>query len=367
MKTACITALALALSLGCKSDKKETPKEAPKTVATNESPAEPEAKPPTAKDNADAVARYAKAYLSADAAALRELLHKDVIFQSADGLIFGTDPQKGVEKDIESAKQFKMGWDQALQPDQLVIATPTKVAIILQIKMKAKAENPVEDVRGKTGSMFAAQVFSFDEQGKITRADMLLDDATIAHQMGVRPDKGGSPDSVEMWADPIVALSSGSDVEKANLETIKKASEAISKMDTDALAALVSEPFLLHDTADPEPSIFKTRGDFKKMHAAQKEMLEVVSRRIDDRFAAGDWVFQRVQQVVRFKKEVPEIKDSKGKTVERTQFNFLRLQDGLVAEVRTFHNDLQLFAQLGTVDVKAIQAKLLPPKKDDAN
>ena len=365
MKTTSIATLALFLAIGCKSDKKETPEEAAKTAGA-QVPAEPEAKPRTAKESADIVERYGKAYAEADEVAIRALLHKDVVFRGLDSLLFLPEPQVGIDKDIASAKRFKSGFSQTPLPSQLVLATPNKVAIIFQMKAKANADNPIEALRGKSVSMFGAQLFTLDDSGKILSGDSIIDDETMLHQIGILPNKDGSADSLEMWADPMVALATGSDVEKANLEASKKLGEARVTGDADAIATLMSEPFTVNDVADPKPTVFKTRAEFKKMHDELTKQVDLVSRRVDESFAAGDWTFERFQQVAQLKVDTTGLKGSKGKSLKRTAFAFTRFRDGLATEMHFFVNDLQLGVQLGAIDLKEITAKLAPTKPDDA-
>ena len=366
LKPAGMVLVGLFLVSGCKSEKEEAKKDEPTSPKTTGNTSDkPDTKAPTAKANAEAVARYGKAYPTADETTLRELLHKDVVFQALDGLLFGSEPQSGIEKDVASAKRWVAGFTQIVERDQLVLATPTRVAIIFPIKATAKDDNPALALRGKSSDIFAAQVFHFDDHGKITRGESLLDEATLLHQLGLRPDEG-APDGANRWGDPQVVLATESKVEKANLETSNKLADAIAKGDTDAIATFTGEPFTIHDLADPEPTKHKTVDDFKKMYAAQMKQIEIVSREVEERFAAGDWVFSKIKATIKLRQDLPGVKGSAGKPITRIRFTFVRFKDGRAVEVRSIVNDLQIHHQLDALDLEALQARMKPPKSDGA-
>jgi ketosteroid isomerase-like protein len=181
-----------------------------------------------------------------------------------------------------------------------------------------------------------------------------MDQATLMGQL-TKPKKVRKPVEAS-GKERVLALASGSDVEKANLETTKKGLELWNARDLKGLEALY--------TADATFADQTYKADIagaKKIMAHLKKGQKAFSDAklvADKMWAAGDWVvveatFTGTNDGVW--KEMGIAKKT-GKSVNLHEAHVIRFQDGKVKEHWLFANGMAMAGQLG----------LLPPPKADA-
>lgn len=253
---------------------------------------------------------------------------------------------KGPEAIAGAVKMWWGAFPDANGQAQLLLANENNFAGIILTTQTNTGEGMMPPT-GKKVANFEAQFGSFNAEGKLAADHHHVDQATMAHQMGMHKSEM-SPDSEEAWPEQIVVVAKNDDAEKANVELIKSLDAFVQKQDVAGMVAAVSDDisfrYVGHKAATTD------KAGYEKGVNEWMGMVKLTSRDVKSIWGAGDWVFATSEVTVKTLKDMPDAKGTKDKDIKLTQTEFFRVADGKITNHWVFENTMQYPIQLGLMD-----------------
>jgi predicted ester cyclase len=261
-------------------------------------------------------------------------------------------------KDIveKGTKQFAMAFPDASGDAQLTLVNGPNIAGVWLIKgtQKGPLTTPTGEIpptNKKIGYLMGHVVEL--KGGKVQREQQYADAHTMLGQLGIAPGPVRKVQETGATEKPVV-IATGSDAEKANVETYKKFTEAFNKHDAAGVDALLADDFVYSAQSAPADLVGK-----KESTRGMKEMWKGFSdAKIDapTTWGAGDYVVAQGTFSGTNDGAVPSMKLHKktGKHVVTGYLSIAKLEGGKLKKQWLFDNGMAFAAQLG----------LLPPPKE---
>ena len=317
----------------------EAPKEAPKPVEL------------TAEQNAKAYADCWAAFNAKDWAKFSGCFNEGSTSEEVD-----MSPAMSSKDAIEhGTKPFAAAFPDLNGEAQLTLVNGSNIAAVWLIKGTQKGPLPTPNgeipaTNKKVGYMLGhvAEL----KGGKAQREQVYADAHTMLGQLGVAPGPVRKAQEAGAAEKPVV-IATGTDAEKANVETYKKFVEAFNKHDAAGVEALLTDDFVYSSQSAPADLVGK-----KESQKGMKEMWKGFSdAKIDTTtsWGAGDYVVSQGSFSGTNDGVVPSMKLNKktGKHVTTGFLSIVKLQGGKLKQQWLFDNGMAFAAQLG----------LLPPPK----
>lgn len=190
------------------------------------------------------------------------------------------------------------------------------------------------------------------QNGKAVKQWEFIDDRTVMSQLGLMPGPVRKPLDAAP-ADKPVVLATGSDAEKANIETFKQMSEAFNKHDAAAVEAFLADDVVMSELYAPADRTGK-KEVMKGWKETWKGMTDSKVQH-SSIWAAGDYVVATGAFTGTNDGPLPSAKiwTKTGKPVNVQTLEVTKLEGGKVKKQWLFSNGLAFAAQLG----------ILPPEK----
>lgn len=320
----------------------EAPKEAPKPVEL------------TAEQNAKVYADCWAAFNAKDWAKFSACFNEGATSEEVD-----MSPAMSSKDAIEhGTKPFAAAFPDLTGEAQLTLVNGSNIAAVWLIKGTQKGPLPTPNgeipATNKKVGYLLGHVAEL-KGGKAQRELVYADAHTMLGQLGVAPGPVRKAQEAGAAEKPVV-IATGTDAEKANVETYKKFVEAFNKHDAAAVEALLTDDFVYSAQSAPADLVGK-----KESQKGMKEMWKGFSdAKIDTTtsWGAGDYVVSQGSFSGTNDGVVPSMKLNKktGKHVTTGFLSIAKLQGGKLKQQWVFDNGMAFAAQLG----------LLPPPKGAA-
>jgi predicted ester cyclase len=267
----------------------------------------------------------------------------------------GTPPLVGKDIVEKSAKTFAVAFPDTTGEAQLTLVNGTNIVGVWLMRGTHKGPLPgpsgeIAATNKKIGYLVGHAIEL--KGGKAVHERMFADPHTLLGQLGLAP--GPVRKVMEQGAaEKPVVIATGSDAEKANVETYKKYTEAFGKHDAAALEALLADNFVYSQQSAP--------ADLSGKKEAMRGVKEVWKAMSDVRmdptsaWAAGDYVVTSGTFSGTNDGPLPSMKLYKktGKHVAVNYLSVAKLSGGKLTNEWVFSNGMAFAGQLG----------LLPPEK----
>lgn len=373
-KTLIVTFAALALALvgGCKK-KDAAENKAPPTTGSNKDPGsgavkDPgagsmgSAKPPVTPLTGEALGKMFldgwATWNAGDKAKFQAMYTADAVAHHPD-----QEPAelKGADAVVADAFNFRAGFPDAKGAPQLVLVNGRVVvaAVLLTGTNTGAMKTPTGDMpaMNKKIGMMVFHGVSFNDANLITEEWWVMDGNTFANQLGMSPQPGRP--LMEKGADaPTIVVSTGNDVEKANLAATTKGNADFNKHDLAALMAGWADDGIESDQSSPADVVGKAnieQGTKMFLGAFTDGKIEPIVT-----LAAGDYVFQASTFVGTNDGDMGPMKKT-GKNAKMTVVEISKFDAGKVKQLWRFFDSAAMAKQLGMMD-DAAKAPPAPAK-----
>jgi predicted ester cyclase len=237
---------------------------------------------------------------------------------------------------------------------QLVLVNGRKLVGVVLLTGKntgpMKTSTGESPATGKSVGLYAGQVLTFDDAGKITHESDYLDSATLQHQL--KPDKDHpSRPVIEKLAVPAQTVIAKDDAtERANLGAAKQFVDAFNKHDDKTLAGLVTDEAMWSDWSQPKDLPRKQLTSHLEQMWKGFSDLKIAA---GDSIAAGDYVATTGTFEGTNDGDLPMMHIKKtGKKVSVPFLLVQQLAGGKIKSAWLFHQSKSLASQLGTDGTK---------------
>jgi predicted ester cyclase/ketosteroid isomerase-like protein len=199
---------------------------------------------------------------------------------------------------------------------------------------------------GKSLNLLQAQVAEHDQAGQVVKVRYYLDYATLFNQLGV-VDSPGAPKGEQPWQ-PVRVVAKKDAAESANLETVKKALEALGKSDIKAMLTAYAPDATFRYLPSAAP--YKGAKEIETALQAYVAISTDYAVSVRDAWAAGDWVVVEMTARGKLAQDIPGAAGSKGKPWELSSLDLFRLAGGKIVEHWSFANGLKFATDVGMFD-----------------
>lgn len=201
--------------------------------------------------------------------------------------------------------------------------------------------------------MLTFHKLSINDANVATEEWEYMDPSTMMGQLGLMPkDAMPTRPAMEKGLDgaPIVVVTADDAKEKANLESARKAVDAINAGKyADALAMMTP------DAVESDQTSPMDQKGAKEMEAGMKMFFGAFKDAkisIDSEYAAGDYVVHMGKFSGTNDKDIGKMKKT-GKTVSLDYAEVMQFKDGKVAQIWRFHSGMQFAVQMGLMPAPA--------------
>jgi len=234
---------------------------------------------------------------------------------------------------------------------ELVLVTANKTAAVGLLAGTHQGRSLGMPPTNKPISMYYAQVTEVDPSGRIVKARDYVDQATLLHQLGLQ-ETDSSPASETPWKEDVRATMKGDEAEKANLAAFRTGFSALAQRDVKAAVAGYADSATYRYMPEAAPRTgSKEIGEALDYFATNTD----VELTLRDAWAAGSWVVAETTVRGRLAKDLPGIKESKGKSWQQNLLELIEFSGGKIARHLVFANGLKFAADVGLVDVEAMR------------
>jgi predicted ester cyclase len=278
-------------------------------------------------------------------------------------------PRKVGRNDIvEGAKAYTAQAPDVTGEAQLVLVNGEHVASVLLLKGTNSGPlmgpgGAAQPATNKKFGVLIAHAAELEATGPVLDDRFYMDASSYLGQLGLNP--GPHRPLLETSPTKEVVVASGSDEEKANLALVAHAIDLFNQHDSKALLAMMTDDFVLSDSAAP--------ADFVGKKAVQKSYDELfkgfhdVKLSVDKSWAAGKYVVSEGTFSGTNDGAVPSMKLKKtGKHVSVRFLEVDEVSNGKLARQRIFDNGLAFAMQLGLVPPPGAASKPGEGKTPDA-
>ncbi len=342
----------------------ETP--ADTTAEAPEQPTPPEEKPlpppPKKLSLEEKVALQKQCFadwLKEDASFFERCYADNAVMTHMDGMM---GPQKGRAAIAENTKHM---WDAFTLDGELKVVLASGNTIASIGVLTGTNDGPMMNTpptKKKFGAMFA-EVFTLDDQGKVTEWHLYHDPATMMAHLGIAKVPA-RPVAKKSGGEPVVVMAGETDAEKANVELIRGVLELVNARDAKALGAkydakaVFSEQSMKADVKGQKKITASAAEWFKAFPDAQEEATTML--------AAGDYVFVESHMTGTNKgaSKSMGIKKATGKSVDLHAAHVFKIANGKITEHWVFSNGMAFGMQLGLMQPPAMHKDHAAPAGD---
>ncbi len=253
---------------------------------------------------------------------------------------------KGAEAVAGLTKMWWTAFPDVTGQAQLVLANGSNFAAIVLMTQTNSGEGMIPATNKKVIA-FEAQSGSFDAEGKYAVDHHHADQATMAHQMGMKKSEM-APGSESAWPEQMVIVAKNDDKEKANVKFIESLGALVEAQDREKILAVISDDVFFRYVGDKKPAT--TKAEYAKGLDEYFGMVKVSNRDVKSVWGAGDWVFAVSEVTVTMVKDMPMAKGTAGKEVTVTNTEFFQVAEGKLKTHWVFENTMQYPIQLGLMD-----------------
>lgn len=343
---------------GCKKKAEETPAKTDTTAQPATEPAKEPVPPPapaplTGEALGKAFVDGWATWSAGDKAKFQAMYAPDAVSHRPDQT---PSEVKGAEAIAADAFSFRDGFPDAKGAPQLVLVNDRTVAaaVLTTGTNTATMKTPMGDMP-PTGKKLGMQVFhavKFNEANLITEEWWVMDGATMAHQMGM-DQIPGRPVVETGAAAPTIVVSTGSEIEKANLAATAKGEQDFNKHDVAAMVAGWADDVVESDQSAPadvtgKAEIEKGLKTFLGAFSDGKCAAQMT-------FAAGDYVVQAMNFTGTHDGDMGPLKKT-GKPVSLHVVEIVKYDAGKMKQVWRFMDGSAFMRQLGLMPDPAAAA-----------
>lgn len=263
--------------------------------------------------------------------------------------IVGGESGKGTEEILKIAGAFQAGFSDLNVGNQITLINGTKVATADLLTGTHDGELMGMAATNKKIGMINGHVFEMDDINVAAKSERIyMDMATMMGQLGMSPAPHRA--AMDKGADaPLIVIATGSETETANVESFKKALEALSAGDIAGHLAMIDDNVVFHDQSMPKDISGK-----KELEAMMKIWMKGFSEMKitpTNIWAAGDYVVVESVWSAKNTGALPEmgIKKATGKEINAHGMDIGRVENGKLVEMWTFMNGMEMATQLGLV------------------
>lgn len=351
-KTTLLVTCAALLAAGACGKKKEEAKQQPVARPEPAPPAKPPEPPPPppkpAKLEGAALAQRMidchGAFSAGDAAKLKDCYTGGAASRWLDS---AAPEVKGADAIVKGAMDLRGGFPDAKSVPQLVLVNGRNVAAVLWFSATNTGTFMGMPPTSKKVGYLMLHMANFDDVNQITEEWWVMDDATIARQLGMLPPEAGPGRPVlDKGQDgaPVVVVATGSDVEQGNLAAFARGVESFNKHDLKAIMADWTDDAIESDLVAPADTVGK-----KEIEKGTKMFLggfpdgTVTPRNV---WAAGDYVIAVSSFTGTNKGDMGPMKKT-NKPVSMTVAELNKFEAGKVKQLWRFWNSTGMMTQLG--------------------
>lgn len=269
--------------------------------------------------------------------------------------------RKGGDAIVEEAFGFRAGFPDAKAAAQLVLVNGRTVAGVWLTTgtNSAAMKTPMGEMpaTGKKIGQLLFHAVTYDDANKVADEWFIMDGNTMAAQLGLSP-MPGRPVIEQGAAAPVIVVSTGDDLEKANLGVAQKGNEDFNKHDADAIAAGWADDAVESDQSAPADVVGKAKimeGTKMFMGAFSDGKVTPITL-----WAAGDYVVQVSSFTGTNDGDMGPMKKT-GKPVQMTVAEISRIEKSQVKQVWRFFNSSAMAMQLGMMPAPAGKPGEPPP------
>ncbi|HEU0033157.1 MAG TPA: ester cyclase [Kofleriaceae bacterium] len=357
IRTTVVLAIALTTTAtACKKKKTEgtqepqgtTPKTTEPGPGSNPTPEPPK---PTPKTGQELAAAYTACVNQINDAKFDDF-RKNCIADSYTAHQMDGDDISGGDKMVEYFKNMRVGFPDLKLSPQLVMVNGRNILAVELMTGTNSADSKTPDGKDmkatnkKVGALMLHKL-AINDENKATEEWVYMDQRTILGQLGVLPKEAGKtrPALEKGWdGAPIVLVTADDAKEKANLEAVKKANDAINAHKVADVSALVTDDVIESDQAGDADH----KGKKEMEKSTQGFLAAFPDVKIDapNVYAAGDYVIVLGTMTGTNKGPMGPIKAT-NKQVTGNYAEVVKLKDGKIAELWRFRNSMAMAKQLG--------------------
>jgi ketosteroid isomerase-like protein len=342
MKWIVLAAAIASAAPGCKKGS-DTDKE-PSGKATATPPAQPAPAPeptePTGPTAAMTLERFNRCKAAVNARDL-DAISKCYAAEGAEMVALDSTGEDGAAEGAAAiAEAYKRAFGAATAAQstpQLTLAGPGWVAAI---------NVDTATVDGRKLGVLGAQLVWLDDSRAISRDLRLVDEQTVAAQLGKAPAPM-APKSAEPWPEPVVAevTSDKAGQIETNVSIVENVERAIAEGAIETVAAHVADGVTFRYA--PHKAALEGKQAYTESLSTLGEMFSKMERKLLGAMGAGDWVVAHSLVTATPAADLPQAPGSAGKPVSTHQISFYKLEDGAITAHWVFENSAQWGVQLG--------------------
>jgi predicted ester cyclase len=366
--TLLVTLAALALAGGCNKKDKEAKKAppvtttpTPTTTTTTTTPTPPPPPPkPVTLTGVDLAKRYIDChgyFSSSDKDKFKDCFAADATSRFLDSM---QPESKGAEAITSYAMEFHAAFPDGKIAPQLVLVNGREVASVVLFTGTNTAP-----MKGMGGEMPATNkkvgvnllhMVTFDDANRVKEEWWILDDNTLAYQLGYLPkDAPPQRSAIEKGLDqPEIVIANDSDAEKTNLAMVQKGNETFGSHDLKAMLADWAPDAIESDQGGPADTTGVANIEKgTKMFLTAFPDGTITARKS---WAAGQYVVNVGTFAGTNTGPMGKMKKT-GKPVSMTVGEVVKLDQGKIKQLWRFYNGHAMASQLGWID----DSKMAPP------
>lgn len=274
-----------------------------------------------------------------------------------------TPERRGGDAIVEEAWNFRAAFPDAKSSAKLVFVNGRTVAAVwLTTGTNTAAMKGPGGEMPPTGKPIGLLMFhqvTMDDRNRIADEWYLVDGNALMSQLGMSPAPA-RPVMADDGAAPMIAVSTGNDAEKANLNVAQKGNEDFNKRDADALAASWADDGVESDQAAPADVAGKAaiaEGTKMFLGAFSDGKISPLSL-----FAAGDYVVSISAFTGTNDGDMGPMPKT-GKPVKITVAEVTRLDNGKLKQLWRFWDSSAMAMQMGLMPAPGADAPAAPPAK----
>jgi predicted ester cyclase len=276
----------------------------------------------------------------------------------------GTGDRKGADAVIEYLKGQRTAFpDWKLDPQIVAVSGRTITSVLLATgthtgPLKGPA-GELAPTNKKIGLLMFHRV-SVNDANKGTEEWLYFDPATMMGQLGAAPKDATSRPALDKGIEgaPIVVAAADDAKEKANVEVVGKATEALNAKKLPDASALMTADAVMSDQVDAKDQVGTKEIEARTNHwFAAFSDAKLAS---DLTVAAGDYVMRTAKFSGTHDGDLGKLKKT-GKKIDHDFAEVIQLKDGKITKLWRFHSGAQFAQQLGLTP--AAPAAPQPEKK----
>ena len=352
LTTSLVVALGLVAFTGCKSKHEEGTVQKPTEGVSKEGSAAPSMAPAEKPmSGADLAKKYQTCVAMINDNKLDDF-KKECVDASYKGHDNGMDMPPGTDALIEQFTGMRKAMpDYKLTPQLIIVSGRNILAVELLTgthtgELAMGNMPPIPASNKKVGMLFFHRL-AINDQNKATEEWAYSDGTTMMAQLGLAPkDAPPKRPAMEKGMDnaPVIVVTADDPKEKANLETFKKAMDAVNSHKTADVMAMMTDDAVESDQTDAAD-----RKGKKDIEAGMKMFFGAFSDAkvtADNTWAAGDYVVATGKFEGTNDHDLGKMKKT-GKKVSLDYAEIAMIKDGKVAQLWRFHDGMQFAMQLG--------------------